>query len=168
MHPLVELAKRTVEAVARGKKPPKPELPEEYKDARSGVFVSLKMHGDLRGCIGTFLPVEKDIASEIVRNAIAASTEDPRFEPVIESELGEITYSVDVLSPPEPVDSLDELDPKRYGVIVSKGHRRGLLLPDLEGVDTVQRQLEIAMMKAGLVPGVDDVSIQRFEVRRYK
>lgn len=168
MHPLVELARKTVEAIAGGGKPPKPELPAEFDGVRSGVFVSLKKHGDLRGCIGTFMPVEKDIASEIVRNAVAASTEDPRFEPVDESELGEITYSVDVLSPPEPVRNPAELDPRRYGVIVSKGQRRGLLLPDLEGVDTVEKQIEIAMMKAGLVPSVDEVSIQRFEVKRYK
>lgn len=167
MHPLVELARKTVEAIARGEKAPAPELPSEFRGMRSGVFVSLKKHGDLRGCIGTFLPVEKDIASEIVRNAVAASTEDPRFSPVREDELPEISYSVDVLSPPEPVSSLDELDPRRYGVIVSRGRRRGLLLPDLEGVDTVKQQIEIAMMKAGLVPGVDEVEVQRFEVNRY-
>ncbi len=168
MHPLVKLAKQTVEQFIRiGSAPEPPEVPDDTMTGQAGVFVSLKKHGDLRGCIGTFLPQQDNIALEIINNAVSAATHDPRFPPVTEDELDDLDYSVDVLSTPEPVNSRDELDPKRYGIIVSHGNRRGLLLPDLEGVDTVEQQLEITMMKAGIRPG-EDVSIERFEVKRYK
>lgn len=169
MHPLVKLAKDTVESYARERKVPKTgDMPEELTKQEAGVFVSLKIDGQLRGCIGTFLPLTPSVVDETARNAIAASTEDPRFPPVDESELEAITYSVDVLSPPEPVGDMNELDPKRYGVIVKQGGRRGLLLPDLDGVETVEEQLRIAMMKAGISPGAEGVDIERFEVKRYK
>ncbi len=172
MHPLVELAKRTVEELARtGRKPGPPEpgssLPEEFFNDRAGVFVCIKKQGDLRGCIGTFQPTSDNIAQETVRNAIAASTKDPRFSPIKEDELPLLTFSVDVLTAPEPVSSPDELDPGRYGVIVTSGLRRGLLLPDLDGVDTVEEQMSIAMMKARIEPD-EDIKIERFEVRRYR
>ncbi len=109
------------------------------------------------------------LASEVIRNSISAATEDPRFPAVREEELDDLDYTVDVLLPPEPVlDPAGELDPRRYGVIVSKGLRRGLLLPDLEGVDTVEQQLSIAMQKAGLGPDEPEVEIQRFKVVRFK
>jgi AmmeMemoRadiSam system protein A len=170
MHPLVELARRTVEEYVRtGHMPDAPAESDEAMASQAGVFVSLKKHGNLRGCIGTFLPQYGNVASEIIHNAVSAATRDPRFAPVTQDELDDIDYSVDVLTTPEPVKSMDELDPKRYGVIVTLGHRRGLLLPDLEGVDTVEHQLGIAMSKAGIDPSeADDVQIERFEVRRYK
>ena len=176
MHPLVELAKRTVEELARtGLKPDPPEpgqpelssLPEEFLNTSAGVFVSIKKHGDLRGCIGTFQPVSDNIALETVRNAMAASTKDPRFSPIKEDELPDLTFSVDVLTAPEPVSGPDELDPARYGVIISCDIRRGLLLPDLDGVDTVEEQMRIAMMKAGIEPE-EGIKIERFEVKRYR
>lgn len=169
MHPYVELAKRTVEEFIKFKRiPEKPkEIPEDMKK-RAGVFVSIKKRGQLRGCIGTFLPATDNIYTEIVRNAIAAATEDPRFPPVSESELPELEYSVDILSSPEPVKSLDELDPKKYGIIVVKGWQRGLLLPDIEGVNTVDEQLAIAKMKAGISVYDSDVEIYKFTVQRYK
>ena len=161
MHPIVELAKKAVEEYARTGSAPAPEgLPEEFMDQSSGVFVSIKKKGGLRGCIGTFLPTSENLAEETVKNALAASTSDPRFPPVSEDELEELDYSVDVLSRPEPVKGPEDLDPERYG--------RGLLLPDLEGVDTVEEQLRIAMMKAGMDPSEDDVIIERFEVKRYR
>jgi AmmeMemoRadiSam system protein A len=120
----------------------------------------------LRGCIGTFEPAEKDVATETVRNAVSAATCDPRFPCVRAEELPEIEYSVDVLTPPERVSGPADLDPKRYGVIVQAGRRRGLLLPDLEGVDTVEYQVSIAMQKAGIMPGTP-VTLYRFEVKRY-
>ncbi len=137
MHPYVELAKKTIEEYTKtGKIPSVPdEIPADMKK-KAGVFVSLKKKGQLRGCIGTFLPITENVYSEIVRNAIASATQDPRFPPLDVSELDEIEYSVDILTPPEPVKSLDELDPKKYGVIVVKGWQKGLLLPDIEGVDT--------------------------------
>jgi AmmeMemoRadiSam system protein A len=168
MHPVVELAKRAIhEYVRNGRviEPPE-ELTPEMKQ-RAGVFVSLKKHGQLRGCIGTFMPTTENVAREIIKNAISAATQDPRFPPVSEDELDMIEYSVDILSEPERVHDLSELDPRKYGVIVSKGFRKGLLLPDLEGVDTVQKQLEIAMYKAGIMPDETDVDIYRFRVTRY-
>ncbi len=168
MHKLVALAKKSIEEYVKSQKvistagPLSPEMAE-----KAGVFVSIKKHGQLRGCIGTFMPCTENIATETIRNAISAATEDPRFTPVKENELDELVYSVDVLSPPEKVEDVSELNPKIYGVIVTRGQRKGLLLPDLEGVDTVDEQLKIARMKAGIMPD-EDVNIFRFKVHRYK
>ena len=134
---------------------------------KAGVFVSIKKHGHLRGCIGTFMASHENIAVEIIHNAVSAATQDPRFGPVEEDELDELTYSVDVLSPPEKVKDQSELDPKIYGVIITTGYRKGLLLPDLEGVDTVEDQLKITRMKAGILPD-EKIEIFRFRVQRYK
>lgn len=156
----------TVEAYVRDKATidPPSEFATEFAE-KSGVFVCIKKHGQLRGCIGTFLPCTEDVASETVRNAVAAASQDPRFEAVREEELDSLEYVVDVLSPPEKIEDSALLDPKRYGVIVSKGGRRGLLLPDLEGVNTIGEQLRIAKMKAGL--GEDEeVDLFRFTVER--
>jgi AmmeMemoRadiSam system protein A len=136
-------------------------------EERAGVFVSLKKHGQLRGCIGTIAPTCPSIADEIIQNAISAGTKDPRFSPVRESELDDIVYSVDVLGEPEPVDDVSQLDVIRYGVIVSSGYKRGLLLPNLEGVDTVEQQVEIARQKAGIGRN-EDYSLERFEVIRHE
>lgn len=142
------------------------DLPPGMLDRRAGVFVSLKKYGELRGCIGTISPVTDHIAEEILRNAVSAGTEDPRFAPVGMSELKDLVYSVDVLSPAEPISSADELDVKRYGVIVSSGRKRGLLLPNLEGVDTIEQQLSIARRKAGIYDN-ERVNLERFEVVRH-
>jgi len=144
--------------------PPKP-LPGGMNKA-AGVFVSLHIDDDLRGCIGTFKPTTENIACEIIDMAIEASTSDPRFPPVRPSEIANLDISIDVLGEPEPISSLDELDPKIYGVIVSSGYRRGLLLPDLEGIDTPQVQVEIAKRKAGIY-GSSPVKLQRFKVTRH-
>lgn len=168
MHPLVKLAKDTIEQYIRERTvlPVRDEdLTPEMKE-HAGVFVCLKVRGMLRGCIGTFEPAEKDVATEVVRNAVSAATCDPRFPCVRADELPELEYSVDVLTPPEKVAGPEDLDPKRYGVIVQAGSRRGLLLPDLEGVDTVAAQVGIAMKKAGIVHGTP-VTLYRFEVKRY-
>lgn len=168
MHDLVELAKKSVEEFVRQGKatqfpgPPPPEMQE-----KAGVFVCIKKDGQLRGCVGTFMPCRENIAEETARNAISAATEDPRFLPVEEEELGRLHYTVDVLSAPEKVNDVKELDPKEYGVIVVSGQRRGLLLPDLGGVDSVEEQLRIARMKAGIFPG-ESAEIFRFRVKRYK
>ena len=141
-------------------------LPEEMRQ-RAGVFVSLKKEGQLRGCIGTTSPQEEDIAQEIIANAISACCRDPRFMPVCEEELDMLEYSVDVLKAPEPIASMHELDVKRYGVIVSDGYRSGLLLPDLDGVDTVQEQVRIAKEKAGIAEKAKGITLARFEVVRH-
>ena len=164
----VRLARETIENyVKQGKiiTPPK-DLPEEMINQKAGVFVSLKKFGDLRGCIGTFMPTQENIAQEIIKNAISAAIDDPRFSPVTVSELEDLSISVDVLSAPEEVKDTSQLDPKKYGVIVSSGYKKGLLLPDLEGVDTVEYQIDIAKRKAGIYPG-EKVKLYRFEVKRY-
>jgi len=167
MSPLVRLAKETVEAyVRRGKTLDIGELTPEMRD-KAGVFVSIHKFGGLRGCIGTFEPATENIAEEIIANAISSATRDPRFPAVAANELKDLSYSVDVLTKPEPIESQDQLDPKRYGVIVEAGWRRGLLLPDLEGVNTVNYQIDICRQKAGIMPN-EPIKLYRFEVRRYK
>ena len=167
MHPLVRLARETVESFVKLGKVPKPgELTDEMKE-KAGVFVSIKEHGELRGCIGTFEPAKRNVAEETIANAISSATRDSRFAPVSEEELPHLTYSVDVLTSPEPIESADQLDPKRYGVIVECGARRGLLLPDLEGVDSAEKQIEICRLKGGIAPD-EPVKLYRFEVKRYK
>ncbi|MDI9493878.1 MAG: AmmeMemoRadiSam system protein A [Bacillota bacterium] len=165
----VSLARLSLESYVRNRRyiDRPPGLPKELTKQKAGVFVTLKKHDRLRGCIGTISPVEECIADEIIRNAVSAGTGDPRFDPVTEDELDELVYSVDVLSDPEPIDSIDELDVERYGVIVSKGSRRGLLLPNIEGVTTPQQQVEIALKKAGILPR-ENYKLERFEVVRHK
>ncbi|MCX6011562.1 MAG: AmmeMemoRadiSam system protein A [Chloroflexi bacterium] len=167
MHPLVRLAKKTVEAYVRKGEIFQPKrLSAEMKEKR-GVFVSIHKLGELRGCIGTFEPQHANVAEEIVANAISSASRDPRFLPVTRAELKHLDYSIDVLSKPERVESQDQLDPKQYGVIVEAGWRKGLLLPDLEGVNTVEEQVGICRLKAGIDPD-EPVELYRFEVKRYK
>lgn len=167
MHPLVKLAKDTIECYVRDGTVSKPRaLAPEMKE-QAGVFVSLKIRGMLRGCIGTFEPTKENVAKEIISNAIMSATRDPRFPPVTSEELESLEYSVDILSKPEPVNSVKDLDPRRYGVIIESRGRRGLLLPDLEGVDSAERQIEICRQKAG-ISSHEPVSLYRFEVKRYK
>jgi AmmeMemoRadiSam system protein A len=161
------LAKNTIETYIRENRvleAPSP-VPPDMKD-KAGVFVSLKKGGALRGCIGTFEPTTDSIAHEIIRNAIAASTQDPRFSAVREDELGELEISVDVLTKPEKVASTKDLNAKKYGVIVAAERRKGLLLPDLEGVNTPEEQIAICMRKSGIGEN-DAVQLYRFEVKRY-
>ena len=167
LHPIVKLAKETVGSYIReGKIPQLGELTPEMKE-RAGVFVSIHKHGELRGCIGTFEPTKNNVAEEIIANAISSSTRDPRFPPVTVAELDDLEYSVDILSEPEPVKDTSQLDPKEYGAIVESGFRRGLLLPDLEGVDSVEEQIAICRLKAG-IPATEPVNLYRFQVRRFK
>lgn len=165
--PHVNLAVEAVSAyVAYGKTiTPPPDLPSEFRN-RAGVFVSLKKYGELRGCIGTIEPAHQTIGHEIIKNAINAATRDPRFLPVEQDELGLLTCSVDVLYPPEPIDDVCLLHPAKYGVIVQCGKRRGLLLPNLDGVDTIEAQIDIACKKAMIRPN-EPIDLYRFEVKRY-
>ena len=164
----VKLARETIENYIKQGKiiTPPLGLPEEMINQKAGAFVSLKKNDNLRGCIGTFMPTQENIAQEITKNAISAAVDDPRFSPVNFSELEDLSISVDVLSAPEEVKDISQLDPKKYGVIVSSGYKKGLLLPDLEGVDTVEYQIDIAKRKAGIYPG-EKVKLYRFEVKRY-
>lgn len=167
-NPYVRIAKLAVETFVReGKRARLPDwLPAELLQRRAGVFVSLHIRGSLRGCIGTIGPTTNSIAEEIVQNGISACSRDPRFDPVRPEELPMLEYSVDVLGEPEKIDSPSELDPSRYGVIVESGFKRGLLLPDLDGVDTVEKQIDIARRKAGIGRS-EPVTLYRFEVVRY-
>lgn len=168
--PWVRLARLALETYVRTGSPlpaPPDGLPEALTGQTAGAFVSLHVHGELRGCIGTTVPTTGSVASEIMQNAVSAGTRDPRFSPVQEEELHSLEYSVDVLKAPEPIDSPEQLDVKRYGVIVSCGRRRGLLLPDLDGVDTVEQQIAIARQKGGI--GSDEpYRLERFEVVRHR
>ena len=167
--PYVSLARQSLENYIRtGRKISVPEgLPVEMLDTQAGAFVSIHKFGKLRGCIGTIEGVRDSVAEEIINNAISASTEDPRFSPITEDELKWLEINVDVLGEAEYIYSMDQLDVKRYGVIVSKGYRRGLLLPDLDGVDTPEQQVAIAKQKAGIRPD-EEVKLQRFEVIRHR
>ena len=164
----VRLARLSLETyVNTGRRAELPaDLPDEMTGARAGVFVSIHQGGRLRGCIGTISPTEASVAWEIVRNAVSAGTRDPRFPPVRAEELDDLEYSVDVLGQPEPVTSPSQLDPERYGVIVQSGGRRGLLLPHLDGVDTVEEQLDIARRKGG-IRADEPYAVERFSVVRH-
>lgn len=164
----VQLARKTVEEYVRtGKKLRVPEgLPGEMQNRQAGVFVSIKKEGRLRGCIGTIQAAYSSIAQEIIENGVSAASRDPRFSPIVPEELEKLTITVDVLGDTEKIDSPDKLDVKRYGVVVTKGYRRGLLLPNLEGVDTVEEQIAIAKQKAG-IGAQEKAELERFEVVRH-
>lgn len=164
----VQLARRTIEKyIISGRKLEVPkELPMELYENRAGAFVSIKKDGQLRGCIGTIQAVQASLAEEIIENAVSASVRDPRFSPIEPEELEYLVISVDVLGEPEEISSPEELDTERYGVIVTKGRKRGLLLPNLEGIDTVEEQIAIAKQKAGIGER-EEVELQRFEVVRH-
>jgi len=156
------------------------DLPKEFLEKRSGTFVTIekkeKLRGLprsepkvlLRGCIGTYLPTRENIAQEIIQNAIAAATEDYRFGPIQEKELSSLSYTVYILSYPEPVKNINELDPKKYGIIVKTETKTGLLLPDLDGVDTIEKQLSITCQKGGIDPLGEKIFIYRFTVEKYQ
>ena len=167
MDEYVKLAVKSVESYVRNRTIVNDsDAPDEIRSRRAGAFVSIHKNGDLRGCIGTIAPAYDNLAQEIIMNGISASTRDPRFNEITEDELPDLEINVDVLSEAERIESIDQLDVKRYGVIVENGMRRGVLLPDLEGVDTPEMQVSIAMQKAGIYPG-EPVDLYRFEVVRH-
>jgi len=170
VHPFVQLAVDAIAAHVRDFRflPPPESLFEVFPDLRrrAGTFVSLKKRGELRGCIGTIEPMRENIAMEIVENAISAASKDPRFQPVEEDELSALRVSVDILSQPERVAGPEALDVRRYGLIVRSGHRRGLLLPDIEGIASVEEQMSVARKKGGIGEG-ERIELYRFVVERY-
>lgn len=167
MNPIVELAVKAINTyIKEGKKiEPSTLLSEEMK-GKAGVFVSIHKGGELKGCIGTMAPTRKNIAEEIIANAIAAATQDPRFPAIEEDELEGLDVSVDILTSPEKIKDVSQLDAKKYGVIVASGGKRGLLLPDIEGVNTPQDQIEICKKKAW-IGEKEPVELFRFQVHRY-
>jgi len=164
----VRLARKTIESYIRtGNLIPTPEkLPREMYRQRAGVFVSIKKEGRLRGCIGTLQATQPSVAEEIIHNAVSASVSDPRFSPIEPEELDRLTISVDVLGDMEKISSPEQLNVRQYGVVVTSGQKRGLLLPNLEGVDTVSDQIAIAKRKAGITED-EIVQLERFEVVRH-
>ena len=171
-HPLVVLARRAIHRFVRHGEQLEPpdQLPDELKRP-AGAFVTIRRQGNLRGCIGTTQPTCSTVAEEVIRNAISAATHDYRFSPVTVDELGGLDVKVDVLSEMEPVEDLDQLDPKRYGLLVESQNnprKRGLLLPDLDGIDTVEDQVHWTRYhKAGITDPDEPVQMYRFEVIRY-
>lgn len=163
----VKLARDTVENYIKTKKLPASSETFPEMNEKAGVFVCIKKEGQLRGCLGTFEPCYQNVKEEIIVNALSTATRDPRFSPVTLEELPYLEYTVDILTSPEPVKGIEELDPKKYGVIVEAGARRGLLLPDLEGVDTVEEQIHICRNKAGILPH-EPIKLYRFQVKRYQ
>ncbi|OIP76444.1 MAG: AMMECR1 domain-containing protein [Parcubacteria group bacterium CG2_30_36_18] len=187
MNPLVLLAKSAVENYIKEKKiiPLPNDLPEEFLIRKAGTFVTIMKDGELRGCIGTYLPLRENIAEEIIHNAIAAATEDYRFGSVREEELPYFSYTVYILNEPELVKGLKELNPKKYGIIVKtmpitspdgtdvvfNGHfvaKTGLLLPDLDGVDTIEKQISITCQKGGIDPVREKILIYKFTVEKFQ
>lgn len=187
MNPYTQLAKKAVENyIKKGKIiSPSEDLPEEFLTRRAGVFVTIEKNGKLRGCIGTYLPTRPTIAGEIIRNAVAVASEDYRFGPIQEKELSLLSYTVYVLSEPELVKDIKTLDPKIYGVIVKTTpftypnqknvvsnsnvpYKTGLLLPDLDNVDTIEKQISIACQKGNIDPLKEKIVIYKFKVERYK
>jgi AmmeMemoRadiSam system protein A len=166
---LVSLARQVVETYIRTEQTfvPPPELLPEFRQRQAGVFVTLTAHHDLRGCIGTIGPTQAHIIDETIANAISAATRDPRFPPVTAPELADLVYEVSVLHAPEPIQGLHQLDPNRYGVIVTASQgRRGLLLPGLEQITEAETQVLHAMHKGGIRPG-EAIQLYRFQVDKY-
>jgi len=170
VHPYVQLATDTIDAYVRDFRviTPPDGLFERHPAlrGRAGVFISLKKRGELRGCIGTIEPAQSNLALEIIENAVSAATKDPRFRPVVEEELPELVVSVDILTAPERVAGHEDLDVRRYGLIVKAGTRRGLLLPDIEGIASVDEQMAVARKKGG-IGEQEPVELYRFQVERY-
>ncbi len=187
MHSLVFLAKTAVETLIKEGKiiePPK-DLPKEFFEKKSGTFVTIMKNSQLRGCIGTYLSIKENIIEEIIHNAIAAATEDYRFGPVQKEELPHLFYIVYILSEPELVKDISELNPKKFGIIVKtapiaqpnsddvvfNGHfvaKTGLLLPDLDGINTIEKQISIACQKAGIDPQMEKIIIYKFAVEKFE
>ena len=164
----VNLAKKTLTSYIKNQEIIKvpSDISSYLLENKSGAFVSIHKYGELRGCIGTILPTRESLAEEIIYNAISASTRDYRFSPITEEEIEDLEINVDILSKPEDISSKEMLNPKEYGVIVNQGYKRGLLLPDLEGIDDIDQQISIAKMKAGITDG--EYKLQRFRVIRHK
>jgi len=186
MHSLVKLAKNSVETFIKTEQmiSPPDDLSEEFLNRRSGTFVTIENRGQLRGCIGTYLPIRQNIAEEVIQNAIAAAKEDYRFGPIQEEELPDLSYTVYILDKPELIKNIFQLDPKEYGIIVRTipmveekdevtfngrlSYKAGLLLPDLEGIDTPEKQVSIACQKARIDPKTEKFLIYRFTAEKYR
>ena len=168
-HPYVKLAVQAVHHfLSEGKPMPCPSPVPDGMNDQSGAFVSIKkkISYELRGCIGTVTPNQNNLAEEIIQNAVNAATRDPRFKPITIEELDQLLFSVDVLTPLEPINRLEQLNPRQYGLSIKYKEHHGILLPDLEGIDSVQRQIELCLQK-GKIRRNEPYQMYRFEVNRY-
>lgn len=185
MNSYLELTKQAVESYIKEGKiiSPPPDLPEEFLTQKAGAFVTIMKDGSLRGCIGTYLPTKNNVAEEIIHNAIAVATEDYRFGPIQKEELPQLSYIVYVLSEPELVIELNPVEwaspkirrilfnrvnPKKFGIIVKSGQKSGLLLPDLENINTAEKQISIACQKGGIDPVKEKIIIYKFTAEKYQ
>lgn len=167
MHPLVKLAIQSVgHFIETGKPLPCPDpLPDNFKQ-KAGAFVTIRNQGSLRGCIGTLTPKYKNLAEEIIKNAIRSASEDPRFDPVEKIELPSLTISVDVLTSPEKINDLETHNIKQFGLIVRGEKKQGVLLPDLDNIKSANQQLKVCLKKGGFKDD-DTYELFRFEVKRF-
>ena len=174
MNPYIKLAKETIkEYLQTGEFIEVPaDVPKDFLEKRAGVFICFKVGGKLRGCIGTFMPTRMNLAQEIIQNTISAATQDPRFLPIRATELKKIKITIDILSEPIEIqdEEINQLDAKKFGIVVKSedGFRTGLLLPDLEGVETVEEQISIACQKAGIDHYEENFSVYKFTVERHE
>ncbi len=170
MNPAVLLAKEAVENYIKEEKiieVPK-DLSENFNIQKAGVFVTIEKDDNLRGCIGTYSPSKENIAKEIIHNAITAATADYRFDPIQKEELKSLSYTVYLLNKPELIKDIKELDPKKYGIIVKTDSKTGLLLPELEGIETIEQQISIACQKGEINPLKEQIIIYKFTVEKYQ
>jgi AmmeMemoRadiSam system protein A len=173
MYALIALAKKTVEIYIKEGKIIEPEenLIKEFSNKKAGVFITIEKNKDLRGCIGTYLPTRDNIIEEVIQNAVSASTEDYRFGPIQEQELPFLSYTVSILEKPELIKDKKELNPKEYGIIVKTidyPPKSALLLPDLEGIDTIEKQISITCQKGNINPSKEKITIYRFKIKKYE
>lgn len=170
MSPYISLAKQTIEEYIKEAKiiSIPSDLPKEFYKRKAGIFVTILKDKELRGCIGTSLPTKENIAKEIIDNAVAAATQDYRFGQITEEELPHLSYNVSVLSSPVLIKDIGNLNPKKYGIIVKSELKSGLLLPDLDGVDTIEHQIAIAGQKADIDLSTEKIDIYMFTVKKYE
>ena len=170
-HPLVKLAELAVTSyITKGATIVPPDwIPKKYINTNAGTFVTIKENNELRGCIGTYAPTKENVAKEIITNAIDAATSDPRFKPIGIKDLGNLSYEVYILEKPEQIKSLSELNPQKLGVIVfsSQKNSSALLLPSLEGIDSVEQQLSCVTQKAGIDPRQEKLTIIKFKTEKF-
>lgn len=172
-HPLVRLAKKAVENYIKNRKiiSPSSDLPKEFLGKKAGIFITIEKKGELRGCVGTFLPTKENIAKEVIKNAIASATKDNRFLPISKEELPYLSYTVYILSPPQLIKDLKDLNPKKYGILIKSmdfPSKSALLLPNLRGIDTIEKQIFIACQKGGIDFKREKILIFRFTAQKYQ
>ncbi len=169
MNPYIILAKKTVEQyIKKGEIiTPNENIAKEFLNQKAGVFITIEKNAQLRGCIGTYLATRKNIAEEIIYNAISAATKDNRFLPIEEKELPKLSYTVYVLGELEKVTDIRDLNPQKYGIMIESGIKKGLLLPDLKGIKTIEQQIFFCCEKAGINPEKENSTIYKFEVKKY-